>query len=268
MSDPFCSAIYRGEVMHQRFKPVKHRFIYKVSSWLIDLEELERLDCLPGFSVNRFNLFSLYHRDHGDGSDTPLRTQIQHLLKEYCIDTGSGAIRLLCYPRILGYVFNPLSVFYCYNDAGDLKAILYEVSNTFNQRRSYLIPVDYKQYPSSNNVIKQSANKDFYVSPFMPMETDYQFQMLPPNSTVAVRIRQSDAEGALFDAGFTGERIAIDARSVIKTFLRHPLMTFKVMGGIHWEALSLWRKGMKLQPRPEHPTYRVSLVQPHGVSLS
>lgn len=260
------SAIYRGEVMHQRLRPVKHRFVYKVSSWLIDLDELDSLNQLPGFSVDRFNLFSLYHRDHGDGSDTPLRTQIQAILDEHQIDIGKGSVRLLCYPRVLGYVFNPLSVFYCHDSAGALKAILYEVSNTFNQRRSYLIPVAATQ-SSNARIIRQNASKDFYVSPFMPMETDYQFQMLPPEANVAVRIRQTDNEGALFDASFTGERIAIDRQSVIKTFLRHPLMTLKVMGGIHWEALHLWRKGMKLQPRPEHPTYRVSLVHPQGVSL-
>ncbi|WP_151669295.1 DUF1365 domain-containing protein [Nitrincola schmidtii] len=263
MSAGLSSAIYRGEVIHHRFRPVKHRFTYKVSSWLIDLDELDQLNQLPGFSVDKFNLFSFYHRDHGDGSDTPLRIQIQNVLKDHNIDTGNGAIRLLCYPRVVGYVFNPLSVFYCHDESGDVKAILYEVSNTFKQRRSYLIPVE----PSSS-IIRQQASKDFYVSPFMPMETDYQFQMLPPAEKVAVRIRQTDSEGALFDASFTGERIAIEKKSVITTYFRHPLMTLKVMGGIHWEALNLWRKGMKLQPRPDHPSYRVSLVHPQGVSLS
>ncbi len=264
MSRLIKSSIFRGEVMHHRLRPVKHRFTYKVSSWLIDLDELDQLNRLSGFSVNRFNLFSFNEKDHGDGTDTPLKQQIQQVLNDHGINIDGGSVQLLCYPRILGYVFNPLSVFYCHDTSGRLKAILYEVSNTFNQRRSYLIPVE----PSSAKVIRQQATKDFYVSPFMPMETDYQFQMQPPQETVSVRIRQTDTQGALFDASFVGERVAIDQQSVFKTFLRHPLMTLKVIGGIHWEALQLWRKGMRLQPRPEHPRYQVSLVQPQGVSLS
>lgn len=258
------SCIFQGEVMHHRLRPVQHRFTYKVSSWLIDLDELSELHHLPGFSVNRFNLFSFNEKDHGDGSSKPLKQQIQEVLANNGLSTGTGRIELLCYPRILGYVFNPLSVFYCYDEAGELKAILYEVSNTFNQRRSYLIPVE----RTSASLIRQQASKDFYVSPFMPMETDYQFQMQPPKDSVAVRIRQTDKEGALFDASFVGHREAIEKHSVFKTFIRYPLMTLKVMAGIHWEALHLWRKGMKLQPRPEHPRYQVSLVQSQGVSLS
>ncbi|MFN3880828.1 MAG: DUF1365 domain-containing protein [Nitrincola lacisaponensis] len=267
MNLPLQSAIYVGEVMHQRLRPVKHRFVYRVSTWLIDLNELEALHQLPGFSVDRFNLFAFYQRDHGDGSDTPLVLQIRQILETHGIAIGQGAIRLLCYPRILGYVFNPLSVFYCHDESGQLRAILYEVSNTFGQRHSYLIPVE-QHARSAVTPIRQQASKDFYVSPFMPMETDYQFQMLPPENQVAVRIRQTDPEGPLFDASFTGQRLALEPRSVIKAFLRHPLMTLKVIGGIHWEALHLWRKGMKLQPRPEHPPYRVSLVNSQGVSLS
>lgn len=264
MSQALHSGIYSGEVMHQRFRPVTHRFIYKVSAWLIDLDELETLNQFKGVSIDRVNLFAFYQRDHGNGSNTPLIAQIKDLLQQHNIQTGTGAVRLLCYPRLLGYVFNPLSVFYCYNESGDLGAILYEVSNTFGQRHSYLIPVD----ASCSGVIRQQADKAFYVSPFMPMQTAYQFRLQPPNANLSVMIRQTDDQGPLFDATFSGQRIEITQQSILKTFIRHPLMTLKVIGGIHWEALRLWRKGMKIQPRPEQPSYRVSLVNPQGVKLS
>ena len=263
MNNAMHSGIFSGEVMHQRLRPVKHRFVYKVSAWLIDLDELEQLNQFKCISIDRFNLFSFYQRDHGDGSGTPLKQQIKALLQQHHIDTGSGPVRLLCYPRVLGYVFNPLSVFYCYNESGQLRAILYEVSNTFGQRHSYLIPVD----TASSDVIRQCAEKAFYVSPFMPMKTAYQFRIQPPNENLAVMIRQSDDQGPLFDATFSGKRIEITQQSILKTFIRHPLMTLKVIGGIHWEALRLWRKGMKVQPRPDQPAYRVSLINPQGVKL-
>lgn len=257
MSGSLHSAIYCGEVMHQRLKPAEHRFVYKVSSWLLDLDELEALDTLRFFSVNRFNLFSFHTKDHGDGSTTPLKEQVNALLRDNNIDLGAGAIRILCYPRILGYVFNPLSVFYCYNEDKELAAILYEVSNTFNQRYSYLIPVE----KASGNVIQQACSKHFYVSPFIPMETHYQFRMTPPNDSVAVLIHQTDPEGAILNATFTGQRIEITEKTITQTFWRHPLMTMKVIAGIHWEALQLWRKGMRIQPRPTPPKHRISLVQ-------
>lgn len=259
------SAFYVGEVMHHRMRPVRHRFIYRVSAMLIDLDELPALGRLRGFSCDTFNLFSFHQKDHGDGSDTPLKTQIHQLLHQHGVDLQQGPIRLLCYPRVLGYVFNPLSVFYCYDPKGELGAILYEVSNTFAQRRGYLIPVT----PAHQRTpIRQHCNKDFYVSPFMPMETRYQFRMQPPEERVAVLIRQCDDEGVVLNATFTGRRVALSNRTLITTWLRHPLMTLKVIAGIHWEALQLWRKGLPLQPRPPQPGYRVSLINSDGVSQS
>jgi len=264
MSVLLNSCFYQGEVMHRRMRPHKHRFIYKVASWLIDLDEMDKLNSLTMFSHNRFNLFSFHDRDHGDGSDTPLKVQIRNVLHQHGIDTGKGSIMLLCYPRIFGYVFNPLSVFYCYDEQKTLQAILYEVSNTFGQRHSYLIPIT-DQITSS--IVRQNCRKVFYVSPFMPMETDYQFRMQPPGEKIAVCIRQSGEEGPVLDATFTGSRHEISNTSLLKNFLRYPLMTFKVIAGIHWEALRLWRKGLRLQPRPDAPTYSVSLVSDKGVTV-
>lgn len=255
------SCLYAGQVMHHRMKPEKHRFIYRVTSMLIDLDELDQLDrSLRWFSRNRFNLFSFHDRDHGDGSDQPLLQQIRQVLAEHGIETGAGRVQLLCYPRLFGYVFNPLSVFYCYDEAGRLRAILYEVSNTFNQKHNYLIPVS---DPEADQ-IRQSCDKDFYVSPFISMATRYHFRLQPPAERVAVCIRQTDAESAVLHATFTGQRRTLSDRSLLRTFFSYPLMTFKVIAGIHWEALRIWRKKVPIQPRPVPPSHRTTLVTRTG----
>jgi len=255
------SCLYAGQVMHHRMKPKRHRFIYRVTSMLLDLDELEQLDgSLKWFSRNRFNLFSFHDRDHGDGSDRPLAEQVRSILHENGIEAGRGAIRLLCYPRLLGYVFNPLSVFYCHDEAGRLRAILYEVSNTFNQKHNYLIPVT---DPDSDQ-IRQSCDKSFYVSPFISMATRYHFRLQPPGNHVSVCIRQTDSESAVLHATFTGKRRELSDTTLLRTFVSHPLMTLKVIAGIHWEALMIWRKKVPLQPRPAPPTRRTTLVSQTG----
>ncbi len=251
------SCLYAGQVMHHRMKPKRHRFIYRVTSMLVDLDELPTLaQRLKLFSLNRFNLFSFYERDHGDGSERPLIEQVRDTLSQKGLDLGQGRVELLCYPRLLGYVFNPLSVFYCYDDQDRLAAILYEVSNTFHQKHNYLIPVEGRDA----GAIRQSCDKGFYVSPFISMNTRYHFRLQPPGKRVAVCIRQTDAEGPVLHATFTGQRRELNDRSLLSTFLSHPLMTLKVIAGIHWEALLIWRKKVPLQPRPAPPAECTTLV--------
>lgn len=255
------SCLYAGQVMHHRMKPARHRFIYRVTSVLLDLDQLPSLDAgLKLFSRNHFNLFSFYDRDHGDGSDRPLIDQVRDTLSEQGLDLGQGRVELLCYPRLFGYVFNPLSVFYCYDEQDRLGAILYEVSNTFNQKHNYLIPVS---DPSSKQ-IRQSCDKAFYVSPFISMATRYHFRMQPPGHRVVVCIRQTDEEGPVLHATFTGARQPLTDRRLLTTFLRYPLMTLKIITGIHWEALRIWRKKVPLQPRPTPPNSRTTLVTNQG----
>ncbi len=253
------SAIYVGELMHHRFKPKKHRFSYRVASWLLDLDDIHTLNKqLTLFSVNRFNVVSFYPRDHGDGSDTPLREQINQLLHQHNIQTPDN-VSLLCYPRMFGYTFNPLAVYFCYRDQR-LTAIIYEVSNTFGERHSYVAAVEPEEQAGNTQsiehkkqVIQQQADKALHVSPFFPMDCYYHFRIQPPEESVTLGINLNDSSGKLFTAVFKGLRQTITDRFIVKQTMLLPLQTIKVMAAIHWEALRLWLKGISIYTHtPRH----------------
>ncbi|MBQ0783708.1 MAG: DUF1365 domain-containing protein [Amphritea sp.] len=264
--DEFNSAVYTGVVMHHRFTPKQHRFIYRVFSLCLDLDELPDLHKkFRLFSRSRFSLFSFRESDHGRG-DGQLRKEITGLLSERGYASATSRIELLCYPRILGYSFNPLSVYFCYNHKNEPEVILYEVSNTFGQRHCYLLVND----KPAEKIVRHNCHKLMYVSPFMPMDTAYSFRILPPKESVSVCIRQSrkedEKEVPILNATFTGQRLEISDPGLLKLFFTHPLMTLKVIGAIHWEALRLLIKGLKLQPRNTSKSYSISWSDRHGES--
>jgi len=237
----FSSCIYSGFVTHRRFKPKRHFFSYKTFSLLIDLNEIESLERkIKFFSYNKFNILSFYNLDHGPRDGSCLVTWTKKILAESKIDIGSGTIKLLCFPRFFGYVFNPLSVFYCYDENLQLKAVLYEVKNTFNEQHTYVFPAS----PSSNLILHR-CDKKFYVSPFIEMKTFYNFRLLKPGKIINVFIKQSDIDGTLLIACQTGQKLELNSKNLFAQFLKHPLMSFKVILAIHFEAFRLWAKGIK-----------------------
>jgi uncharacterized protein len=251
-----ASAIYRGTVAHRRLRPRQHALKYRAFWMLFDLDELPFLASSRRlFSHNRFNLFSFHDRDHGDSSGKPLRGWVEGHLKAAGIADDGGPIRLLCLPRILGYVFNPISVFFCYTQDGAPNAILYEVNNTFGQRHSYLIAVE----PGAGRTISQSCPKRLYVSPFNDMDMSYAFKVQPPEGSVTVGVDALDATGLMITTSMSGKRHDFTDAAMAGTFLRHPLLTLKVIAAIHWEALRLWLKGMKITERPPCPDQPVSI---------
>ena len=237
------SCIYNGFVNHTRFKPVKHFLKYNTFSLFVDLDEIEKLSKNNIiFSFNKFNIFSFYNKDHGDRDGLCLKKWAINSLKKFQIEKNINKIKLLCYPRIFGYVFNPLSIFYCYeNDS--LKAIMYEVKNTFNEQHTYVFKV------KSNNEIYQTCKKKFYVSPFMEMESKYKFELLKPGEKLSVLIKQSDNDGIILTAVQKGVRKEFNMKQLLINFVTYPLMTLKIIGAIHFEALRLWKKGAKYRPR-------------------
>lgn len=250
----FASAIYPGRVTHARMKPRAHRLAYRVFFLLLDLDELGRVDWKLGlFSRGGFNLVSVREKDHGDGSDIPLKTQVEAELAAAGIPHG-GPVRMLAMPRVLGHGFNPLTVYFCHRPDGTLSAILYEVTNTFGERHAYLIPA------ADEPVVRQGCAKDFYVSPFMDMDLTYGFRIRPPGETVRVQVEAHDADGLVLAASFLGRRTALSDAGLIKAWLTHPWMSLGVLAAIHWEALRMWLKGERLRPRPAPPARRVTVV--------
>jgi DUF1365 family protein len=232
------SALYAGTVVHARLRPRKHRLRYRVFSLLLDLDEIERLaQRLKLFAHNGPGLFAFRDADHGAG-DGDLRGWVDAQLGAAGVTLAAPRIAVLCYPRILGYVFNPLTVWFC-SDGDTLKAILYEVHNTFGERRTYVIRVGNEGGP-----VEQACAKDLYVSPFVPMAAAYGFHIEPPGETVAVRIDETDAEGLLLRASFAGKRREMTDGALLWALFAYPLMTLKVTAAIHWEALRLWLKGV------------------------
>jgi len=255
MSDPALrSCLYEGKVMHRRIAPA-HRFSYRLFWLLLDLDELDRLDRdLPLFAVNRAGPVSFHERDHGPRDGSPLRPWIDARLAEAGIDLPGGAVRMLCLPRILGYVFNPISVWFCYDRAGQLAAVLYEVANTFGERHSYLFAIE-DGVPQPHGCAKA-----FYVSPFTDMATDYAFRLVPPGDAMSLHIRQSGADGDVLIATMAGSRAPLTAAALGSLLLRYPLVTLKVMTGILWQAARLWRKGARVRVRPQPPANPVTFV--------
>ena len=247
------SGLYVGRVGHRRLRPFEHSFEYRVFTLLLDLDELPDLSRrLRLFSHNRFNLFGLSDRDHGPRDATSLRAWIDGQLAQADIDLEGGSIRLLSFPRVLGYTFDPLSIWYCYHADGSLRAVLHEVKNTFGEQHGYLVPV--------SGDLSHSFDKQFFVSPFLDMEATYSFAMNDPGERLTVGITHSDSEGELLRASIRGSRRPLTDWNLLKLFFTHPFLTFKVMGAIHWHGFRIWRKGGSYRRRPQLPASPVTIL--------
>ncbi|HEY2009138.1 MAG TPA: DUF1365 domain-containing protein [Rhizomicrobium sp.] len=247
------SAIYEGWVMHRRLTPRHHRFKYSVFALLLDLDELPALDrSLRLFKYNRRGLFSFQDRDHGlvaAEASQDLRRWLDSLLAGAGI-VANGPRRVLCYPRIFGYVFNPLSVWFCHDEQARLKAIVYEVHNTYEERHCYVLPVD-----GDTKLIRHGCPKNFYVSPFLSRDCRYQFRIRPPGEDIAVAIHEEEAGQPILNASFAGERRELTDGMLLKMLFAYPLMTLKVVVAIHYEAVRLMLKGVRRHPHRVQTVY-------------
>ena len=235
------SKIYTGKVIHKRFKPKEHYFKYNVFSLLIDLNELEEINkYIKFFSYNKFNIISFYDKDHGDRDGSSIKLWVKKNLKNIGIMTEDISIKLLCYPRIFGYVFNPLSTYFIYNKHSELISIFYEVKNTFGEQHTYIFKAQ------DEKTIQNKCKKKFYVSPFIEMDCEYHFKTLNPREQLSVVINQNDKDGKLLFASQDGISKDFNNKNLIFSYLTHPLMTFKIIGAIHYEAFKLWAKRIKL----------------------
>lgn len=254
---PSEAALYRGRVMHARLIPFRHRFVYRVFTMLLDLDALPELARRSRvFRHNRFGLLSFHDRDHGPRDGRPLRPWVEAAMARAGVEPDGGPIRVLCFPRLWGYVFNPLTIYFVHA-AGDgrLRGVLYEVKNTFGDQHGYAVKVDGD--PAAGPVIHR-RDKGFYVSPFIGMASTYRFRLAVPDERLSVMIRQTVPEGELLVATLTGERRPFTDASLLRAVAAHPLMTAKVIAAIHWEALRLWLKGATFHRRAPPPAHDVS----------
>ncbi|MBN8903596.1 MAG: hypothetical protein BGO51_07655 [Rhodospirillales bacterium 69-11] len=253
------SALYVGSVTHRRLRPAHHHLRYPMLTMLLDLEELPLLSRrLRLFAHDRAAAFTFRTRDHGDGSATPLAVQVATLLRQAGLDPTGGRIRVLCMPRILGFVFNPLTVYFCHAADGRVQAMLYEVNNTFGQRHTYLIPVA----AAADGAIRQSCDKRFHVSPFMDMALTYRFRVSPPGEALGMSVTAEDANGPVLVAALAARRRPLTDASLLRALAGHAWLAARVVGGIHWEALKIWRKGIPVRRCPAPPPHPVTFAAP------
>ncbi len=270
-----ASGLYVGEVIHQRSQTFSHRLRYRLWMVLADLDELDGLQARLHLLRRRFGPITLRTADHGDRSGRPLRAQIETHLTAAGIDIAGGPIRLLTMPRILGYGFNPISVFFCHTPDGALAALLYEVTNTFHERHSYLVAVpppsgegDHAKPKAKDGggaveaaqpaLIRQTAEKRFFVSPFMDRDLTYDFTVRPPGEAVSVVVAVRRGDTPILTASFAGRRRPLTDAQLLRAFVTHPLLTWKVTFGIHWEALKMMFKGARYRHRGPPPARPVT----------
>ncbi|MBB3810687.1 DUF1365 domain-containing protein [Pseudochelatococcus contaminans] len=247
-----AGVLYPGEVMHQRLKPFGHRFTYNVFSLLVDIDRLpEMAQATRLLSVDAPGFASFHQADHVAKPGQTLRQHVDALLSEAGLERPARRVLLLAYPRILGYVFNPLSVYFAYDESDRLVALIYAVRNTFGQRHTYVAPL--REGEAGPAGISQTRTKIFHVSPFIPMGARYRFRILPPGRRVRLYIHETEAGEGLLTATFDGTAKPLTGRNLAGLLARFPLMTFKIIAAIHWQALRLWLKGARFHPEPPLP---------------
>jgi DUF1365 family protein len=257
---PAAAQLLLGQVMHRRLRPVAHRFVYPVSYCLLPLTALEASSSRL-FSINRFNLFSFHHADHGarDGSH-PL-PWIRALLDGAGVH-ADGEIWLQCFPRVLGYVFNPVSFWFCHGADGTLRAVLAEVNNTFGGRHHYLLAHADGSALQDGETLR--ADKVFPVSPFMAVGGEYRFRFHARDDAGApswrlARIEHGDAAGDLLHTAISGRAMPLATGPLLRAALAFPLQSLAVMLRIHWQAFRLWIKGA---PFFSHPPTKLEDTTP------
>ncbi len=244
---PAEAALYHGKVVHKRFIPVRHQLSYRVFSMLLPLQGIDEVCSRTRFlSHNRFNLVSFHDRDHGLRDGSSVAEFVTKTMRAGGVDTGACDLLVLCYPRILGYCFNPLTTYYAVTEAGDITAMLYEVSNTFGEHTHYLVTGG----TTRNGTLEQGCRKAFHVSPFNEADGEYGFRVTTPGESICVGVSLRREGKAILNAYFSGSRTSLTSGTLLSAVARQPLMTWKVIAGIHFEALRLWMKGLKLRRKP------------------
>lgn len=242
--------ILKAQVFHERTIPKLNRFKYRLFYLAMPLTSLESLAARPLFSVDKFGLLSFLKKDHGDRTGADLSSWARRLLAQNGIDGFSGEIVLVAMPRLLGYGFNPVSFWLCYQNDGSVRAVIAEVNNTFGETHSYVCVPEGKQELSEED--KFYATKEFHVSPFLDRSGHYEFRFCTGEDSLAVHINYYNSDGQLqLRTILSGNYSSWNNRNLITAWLSCPLVTVKAITMIHWQAIKLLFKSAKYRPKPQ-----------------
>ena len=247
-----ASSIYEGKLFHRRLTPVAHDFTYPIYLAYLDIDLLPQLFAKFRIaSYNRFNWASFADRDHFGDQGLSIRKRLERDAETHGLKLPTGKIFLMTQLRYLGYVFNPISFFYCYNRDGKLEMILTEVNNTFGETHNYWLD-EGRRIPTTGG-FRYRTGKAFHVSPFLPMELGYEFNFTDPGDAATVHIGVSEGGQPKFDASMTLTRKEWNETNLLRNLIRFPLTTLMVVWRIHWQAAKLlWKR----VPVFDHPARR------------
>ena len=245
------SCIYKGRVNHTRTNPRLHEFSYSLFMMYVDLEELPHLFAPYSlWSAEKSNVACFKRKDHYGDHNESLDSSIRDLVLKKTGDHITGPIRLLTHFRYFGYIFNPLSLYYCFDQHDqNIEYVVAEVTNTpWKEMHCYVLPND----QLGNSYFRANHQKEFHVSPFMDLNMEYRWKLGIPGKSLNVEIENWSDSNKIFSASIALQKQAINVSSLYKTLAHYPLMTLKVTSAIHFEALKLWSKGISYVPHPRN----------------
>lgn len=261
------SNIYTAKVMHHRLAPKKHSFWYSVYMFYIDLDELDLLaNKLRLFSRNKFNLFSFRDvehlqlpREHPDKTKNT-RQHLEAYLKENGVDGSSFKIKLLTNLNVLGYNFNPVSFYYCFDEQGNPVCCVAEISNTYREMKLFFFGKD----ELHGDTFKKVTTKYFYVSPFIDHDDTFDFKLKVPDHKLDIKIDDIDKHGnRFFISTLMGDKKPLTNVALLRCFFSIPFIPLQIMGMIHWQALKLWMKKIPFHPKAKNPDLQRNVYKPY-----
>lgn len=247
-----AGGLLHATVWHKRLRPRENDFTYRIFNICLPVSCIKNLPSSWLFGVDKPGLYSYQQKDHCPKTGEDNYQWIQDLLRTHGLDDVDGEILLYCMPRLLGYGFNPVSFWMCLDEAGNIRAVLAEVRNTFGEWHNYLLYHEDHRPILPSDVMQ--SDKIFHVSPFMEVAGGYHFQFKLSDSHFTAIINYHDEKGEILKTSITGKRTSLTKGALLGAFFRYPFVTFKVIFLIHYQALRLALKKIKYHTKPKPPT--------------